>query len=74
MEWENYVDFLESRPNAIILIVGSTASRTRLYQMAISSHWQKTGQYEIYGEQGKDWEPFQKGVNYQRFLVFKKIE
>jgi hypothetical protein len=69
------IDFIEKRPNAIILIQGSTLSRTRLYQMRISFHWSKISQYyEVYGEHGKEWLPFQKGVNYERFLVFKKIK
>ncbi|HWK02371.1 MAG TPA: hypothetical protein VNS58_01985 [Puia sp.] len=67
------VDFIEKRPNAIILIEGSTLSRTRLYQMRISFHWLEISEYyEVYGEYGKKWLPFQKGVNYKRFLVFKK--
>jgi hypothetical protein len=67
------IDFMERRPDAIILIQGSTLSRTRLYQMKISLYWSKINQYyEVYGEFGKDWAPFQKGVNYKRFLIFKK--
>lgn len=67
------IDFLEKRPNVIVLMQGSTLSRTRLYQMRISFHWLTINQYcEVYGEKGKEWLPFEKGLNYERFLVFKK--
>jgi hypothetical protein len=67
-------DFLQSKPEAIILIMGSTVSRTRLYQMAIASYWPMIEQkFEIPGEYEGEWLPFQKGINYKRFLLFRKI-
>jgi hypothetical protein len=67
-------EFINCWPNAIIQIQGSTSSRTRLYQMGISSFWQEIiKEFEVYGELGQNWEPFKKGINYKRFLVFKKI-
>jgi hypothetical protein len=66
-------DFIEFRPNAFVVAKGSTLSRTRLYQMGMSSFWSEISQqYNIYGKLGKEWLPFQKGVNYERFLIFKK--
>jgi len=68
------LDFVNLWPNAIIKIEGSTYSRTRLYQMGISSFWQEINQeFEIYGKNDRDWVPFKKGVNYKAFLIFKKI-
>jgi hypothetical protein len=66
-------DFFRTTPNAFILIQGSTSSRTRLYQMRIAGFWSKIHrQYEVQGKLKNDWFPFQKGVNYERFLIYKK--
>ncbi len=70
---EAIINFISSRPDAIILIQGSTSSRTRLYQMKIAGFWAVVSkQFEILGEFENEWLPFQKGVNYKRFLVYKK--
>jgi hypothetical protein len=70
---EAIVDFTMVRPDAIILIEGSTSSRIRLYQMRIASFWSEISQqFEIFGELDREWLPFKKGVNYKRFLLFKK--
>ena len=70
---KSIIDFLRSRPNAFILIRGSSSSRTRLYQMKIAGFWAEVSeQFEILGEYGTEWLPFQKGVNFKRFLVYKK--
>ena len=67
------IDFFRSRPNAFILIKGSSSSRTRLYQMKIAGFWAEVNeQFEILGEFENEWLPFQKGVNFKRFLVYKK--
>jgi hypothetical protein len=68
-------EFIDLRPACILLIEGNTMSRTRLYQMAISSFWLNIElRLEVLGQLGNDWVPFQKGVNYERFLIFKKIK
>lgn len=72
---EAIVEFIDFRPNAIILVQGSTGSRTRLYQMLLPSLWLGIGlRLEVLGKFENDWLPFQKGVNYEGFLIFKKIE
>lgn len=69
------IDFVKFRPDAIILVRGSTLSRVRLYQMAMSSFWSEISQqFEIWGKLEEEWLPFEKGVNYEEFLIFKKIE
>jgi len=66
-------DFVKSRPSAIILAIGSTRARTRLYQMSIASFWSEiSSEYNIYGKVNGDWVTFEKGVNYDGFLLFKK--
>lgn len=68
------VDFLERRPLAIIQIKGSTSSRVRLYQIGIAVYWPDIKRrYEVLGKRNDEWAPFQKNVNYEEFLVFKKI-
>lgn len=72
---EAVIDFFGARPKAIILIKGSTSSRTRLYQMKIAGFLSEVSQhFEILGDTGREWVLFQRGVNYKRFLVYKKIE
>ena len=67
-------EFMKSHPNGIIWVRGSTASRVRLYQMAISAFWPLINrQYEIQGRRGKRWLPFERGVNYEEFLLFRKM-
>jgi hypothetical protein len=67
------LDFVNLYPNAIIKIEGTSSSRTRLYQMGISSFWKAfSREFEIYGKIAHDWVPFKKGVNYKGFLIFKK--
>jgi hypothetical protein len=68
------VDFLKKRPLAIILIRGSSKSRIRLYQIGISFFWPAIKErYEVLGKCNEIWRPFEKGTNYEEFLVFKKI-
>jgi hypothetical protein len=63
-------DFMVNHPNAIIIAAGSTASRTRLYQMGISKVLDEIDQgFDIQGYTNNSWQPFQKGVNYSAFLL-----
>lgn len=65
--------FVNLYPRAIIFIMGSSASRMRLYQMGIASAWAEINEkYDVLGGKNNDWGPFKKGVNYEAFLVTKK--
>jgi len=67
-------EFINLWPDAIVQVQGSTPTRTRLYQISIASFWEEISRdFEVWGEVGEDWDPFRKGVNYKRFLIFKKI-
>jgi hypothetical protein len=67
------MEFIRDHPNAIIFAVGSTASRTRLYQMGIAKIWMEIkAKFEIQGYINEEWQSFQKGVNYQSFLLKAK--
>src|SRR5262249_27679171 len=68
------VEFIEQRPHSIILIKGSTPSRVRIYQIGIASYWSHINErFEVLGKRNSRWTPFEKNVNYEEFVVFKKI-
>lgn len=67
------IAFTERFPNASIFIEGTSASRTRRYQMGISKYWKEIKDIlEIYGYKDGKWEAFQRGVNYQAFVGSRK--
>ena len=66
--------FVNHFPNAEILIVGSTNSRTRLYQMAINQNIIEIDKFfDLRGFRNGNWEKFKAGVNFEAFLVTKKL-
>lgn len=67
--------FFESRPKNTILFLGSTESRTRLYQIAIARNIDEMGgMLQIRGIRNAEIEEFVKGINYEGFLInLKKI-
>lgn len=66
-------NFMKSHPNAIIVTQGSTASRTRLYQMGIATFWDEIREhFTIDGLIGNQWEGFRENRNYQAFLLENK--
>jgi hypothetical protein len=65
--------FCDKNPNAWILATGSTASRTRLYQIGITKYYEDlTEEFDIYGQVEDDWELFEFGKNYSAFLAKRK--
>lgn len=67
------IEFMELYPDIGVYAQGSTSSRTRLYQMAIATNWDKIEPLLIiHGYVNNKWQPFQKNVNYEAFLAFKK--
>jgi hypothetical protein len=65
--------FCDKNPEAWILAVGSTASRTRLYQIGVAKHYQDISEeFEIYGQVEEGWELFELGKNYMAFLAKRK--
>ena len=65
--------FCDKNPNAWILATGSTASRTRLYQIGIAKYYEDlTEEFDIYGQVEDDWELFKFGKNYSAFLAKRK--
>lgn len=67
------IDFTDRFPYAEIFTEGSTPSRTRLYQMGISKNLEAVSKdFDIQGYVEGEWVSFQKGVNYEAFLVKRK--
>ena len=67
------IQFMEEHPYAIIIAVGSTPSRTRLYQMGISKYWKEISHlFAIKGYRNSAWENFQQGTNYEGFLLMSR--
>ena len=60
--------------NHFIYVEGSTASRTRLYQMGVAGLWDEISMdFEVYGLKDSSWQIFKpNGVNYEAFLVKRK--
>ncbi len=66
--------FTEKYPEKYIYATGSTKVRTRLYQIGISKYISEAqSDFEIYGQLGDQWEDFRQGVQYEGFLVKRKI-
>jgi hypothetical protein len=59
------LDFTSQYPGAWIFMKGSTLSRTRLYRMGISKHWEEISMdFEIFGLKETTWEVLEKRENY----------
>jgi len=64
--------FMNHYPEAIVIATGSTEARTRLYQMGIAKSFETIQRdYLVLGLKENNWEPFQKNMTYEAFLVKK---
>jgi len=67
---DTIINFIQTHPEALIFIQGSTPSRTRLYQMGISKLWDEIQKhFSIIGSVDGQWQPFEKGINYEAFII-----
>lgn len=69
------LDFMEYYPDMMVYAVGSTPARTRLYQIAITTNWEKINDtITVFGLKDGVWKPFSKNINYEAFLgIMKKV-
>lgn len=66
--------FCANNPNASIFATGSTPSRTRLYRMGITKYYEEIVHwFDLYGQIGDDFYPFEKHTEYIGFLVKRKM-
>jgi hypothetical protein len=65
--------FFKKHPDAIVYATGSTGTRTRLYQMGINKYFSEIeADYHILGELKNRLNRFDKGINYEGFVIFKR--
>jgi hypothetical protein len=65
--------FSEHYPAAWVYATGSTKSRTRLYRMGVSKYIEFVNDdFELFGQIFGDWEIFNKGRDYEAFIVKRK--
>lgn len=66
-------DFTGIYTDSSVFIQGSTPARTRIYQMGINKYWDDISlHFEVFGHTGQEWEPFEKGKNYEAFIGRRK--
>ena len=66
-------DFTLSYRGALVVAQGSTQSRTRLYKMGITNHWQEISKdFDVFGLRNNTWEVFETGRDYTAFLIRRK--
>lgn len=64
------LEFFERFPGARVIAKGSTAARTRLYQMAINSNWLEiNAAVKIFGQHNRTWELMERQKDYEKFMV-----
>jgi hypothetical protein len=65
--------FLEQHPDCYLYATGSTRARIRLYRMGITNNLAEiTADFLVYGFCGNEWEAFERGKEYEAFLVKKR--
>lgn len=65
--------FTDINPDAWVYATGSTEARTRLYRMGINKYLNEVeNDFEIYGELGNNWCVFDKGTDFEAFVVKRK--
>lgn len=65
--------FCDHYGNQFIYLEGSTAARTRLYQIGIRRLWLKISMdFNVWGYKDGAWQIFRLNVNYEAFLVKRK--
>jgi hypothetical protein len=66
--------FTDTHPNVWVYATGSNSARTRLYRMGITKNLLEISpDFEVYGLQHGYWVEFEKGEDYDAFLVKRKF-
>jgi len=65
--------FCDKFPEAWIYATGSTTARTRLYRIGINKYYDVVeNDFEIFGQTQNEWERYQKGKDYEAFVIQRK--
>lgn len=68
------ITFTDQYPEAKVIIAGSTQARTRLYRISIGINLLAIKEsFTILGLLHNSWEPFEKDVSYDAFLVHRNL-
>jgi hypothetical protein len=65
--------FTDKYPDSWVFATGSTKARTRLYRMGITKYLIEIKRdFQVFGLKNDEWERFEKGIEYEAFLVQRK--
>jgi hypothetical protein len=65
--------FCDRFPQSWVYATGSTGARTRLYRMGINKFYDIVEvDFEIFGQTQSEWERYEKGKDYQAFVIQRK--
>jgi hypothetical protein len=65
--------FMREHPDVILVAIGQTPAKTRLYQMGLNQHWEEAKElFDISGYRADGWESFVPGQNYDAFSLKMK--
>ncbi len=65
-----FLDFCFCHPEAVVFFDATTKSRIRLNQMYLNKYfYELSTTINIFGSLNNEWVPFQKGVNYENFII-----
>ncbi len=66
--------FTDKYPNAWVYATGSTPARTRLYRMGINKYLEEIDSiFEIYGELDNGWTNFEKEMEFDGYVIKRKL-
>ena len=65
--------FTDKYPGAWVFATGSTKARTRLYRIGITKYLLEIRRdFQVFGLKDDEWVKFEKGIEYEAFLVQRK--
>ena len=66
--------FTDKHPNFWVYATGSNSARTRLYRMGINTNLEEILEdFKVFGLSDETWREFEKGKEYEAFLVKRKV-
>ena len=66
--------FTDKYPDCWVYVTGSNTARTRLYRMGITANYKEiVKDFELFGLRDESWQEFEKGKEYEAFLVKRKF-
>jgi hypothetical protein len=67
------LEFFAAHPQTVVVFMGSTPARTRLYQREINNNFDEISElFRIQGLAEREWQNYQADIRYDAFLVFPR--